>query len=154
MLNRYIFTGVFSVLAVQALLSTPAEAATSVPFQRYLNSDCSTGTDCTIDFPVVAAGKRMDIFSTSCYTRFTGFASDVDIAALQLLVVNPKGTILNAVTLKNVLQDSNGTYSAFAASETIVAFAGPGARFQAFMRYTKGKLEQFACHISGAIVSP
>ncbi len=96
MLDKYVFACALAVLAAQIPASTSSLAATSAPFQRYQNTECTGGPDCTIDFPVVAAGKRLDIFSTSCYTRFTGFSSDTDIAALQLLVINSKGTIINA----------------------------------------------------------
>lgn len=134
------------------LVPAMAGAATSVPYQRYLNGSCP-GLICKISFPVVPAGKRLEITNTSCYLRLE-VNPDTDLLALQLLVLNSSGTITNAVTLPVDFQDSDEAFFALAANEHIFVFAAAGQRLQAYAELKRGKYQQFACHISGQLVTP
>jgi hypothetical protein len=126
-------------------LSSAAEAA---PFQRYLNGVCNSLV-CTIDFPVVQAGKRLDITSSSCYLRAT---NDRDLLAMQLLVMEDTAT-RSAVTLNPSLSESLVTSqeTVFSTNDSIFAFANAGQRFRAYAELKKGIFKQFACHISGQL---
>lgn len=140
----------FAALLFLAFSGSIAGAATSVPYQKYINGSCPN-LICNINFPVVPAGKRLEITSTSCYLRTS---STADFFGLQLLVVTPSNVILNAVTLPTRFADSSETYRHYTGASETFAFALGGQRFRAFAQLTSGAFLQFACHISGHLITP
>jgi hypothetical protein len=124
-----------------------ASAAEAAPFQRYLNGVCPGSLLCTIDFPTVQAGKRLEITNVSCYARVSG---NHNFYALQLLVFEG-GAIRSALTLRPRYVDDVTTpfQSVYSANHSIFAFANAGQRFQAYAELEEGTFSQFACSISG-----
>jgi hypothetical protein len=141
----FIAMGLSAVAATS--VTKPAEAA---DYQKYLNGNCA-GVICTLDFPVVPAGKKLTISNTSCYLKT--FAT-TDLVAMQLLVI--KGaTPLTAVTLGPASEyfAANPSTSIHQVNAQIFAFAQAGQRFQAYAEVRNGSgFQQFACHISGQLV--
>lgn len=142
-----------AALLCLAFSGSMANAATSVPYQRSDIGNCGLVLTCTIDFPVVPAGKRLEITNTSCYV-FTTFNSR--FYALQLLVVTPGGVNLNAVTpsARFTDLDFDSNYRHYTANSKIFAFATGGQHFQAFAQLSAGTFRALVCHISGRLITP
>jgi hypothetical protein len=127
-------------------LSSAAEAA---PFQQYRNAVCTASLICSIDFPVVQAGKRLEISNVSCYLRTSG---TVEVFAMQFLV-NEGATTKSALSLAPSFVDTTGVpfESVFSTNQSVFVFANAGQRLRAYVELKKGTFSQFACHISGQL---
>lgn len=134
------------------LSGSNAGAATSAPYQKYLNGSCPS-SDCVIDFPVVPAGRRLEITSASCYLR-AGASPYSRLEELLLLVKLPGGSTALAVTLPTEQTSDAEDYRHFTADADIFAFATGGQHFQALAQLSRGDFRQFACHISGQLITP
>jgi hypothetical protein len=125
--------------------SSTADAA---PFQQYKNGVCGASLICTIDFPVVQAGQRLEITNASCYLRVSGTH---ELYAMQLFVAEGTNT-RSALTLQPKNVDVVSPFEAvYSASHPIFAFANAGQRLRAFVELKKGTFSQLACHISGRL---
>jgi hypothetical protein len=73
---------------------------------------------------------------------------------MQLLVIQPGG-LGSAPTLVPQPVDSISATSdlVLAANHTVSAFANPGNRFRAYAELKAGSFKQFACHISGELLT-
>jgi len=149
MIIRVFFAAAF--FAALAFMPPITEAAL---YQRYLNGACTDPTVCNINFPVVPAGKTLQITNVSCYWRVFG-SPNVGIYAEQLLLIAANGTtILSAVTLQPELVSTLvGGRSVYSSNQTILAFAAAGQRFRAWSLLDGSTTHaQFACHISGQLL--
>jgi hypothetical protein len=151
-MNNLAKTTLFAALSFGAIaaLSSGAEAAN---FQKYLNGVCGPVAVCTIDFPVVPAGKTLEISDASCYLRTS---DDANFYAMQILVM--KGTtVASALTLGpftrlfGQLASPSESVNVYQVNNPIFAFATAGQRFQAYTEIRGGQYKQFACHISGQL---
>jgi hypothetical protein len=139
--------GCLSYLAISSV-------AQAVPFQQYLNGNCTGINTCNISFTTVQVNRRMVIDNVSCYLRLTESSTN-EVYAMQLLA--RQGDIIHtAVTLvPSVTGGVPGTSDIiYAANHAISAFANAGQRFQAYVeKRGGGAFSQFACHISGDLVA-
>ena len=127
--------------------SSGAQAAL---YQRYQNGACASNLNCFITFPLIPAGKTLQVTNVSCYLRVIEIT---EIFAQQLLVIASNGTtIISAVTLEpRIIDTFSGSPSktVYSANHTILAFATAGQRFRASSQLRYGNNDQFSCHISG-----
>lgn len=149
-----IITGLASALLALTFASS-ASAATSAPFQKYVSIQPCVFLDCKLDFPVVPAGKRLDITNVSCYYRGQKTPS-TDIYSAQIIVKTKAGGIASAVTLKPafVSESSAQNYIDFASNDAVFIFAAATQHMQAEVQMTSsGGLAQLACSIGGHLVT-
>ena len=140
----------WKVMAAAGVVAACSGVAHAAPYQKYLNGSCGQLV-CSINFPVVPVGNRLEISNVSCYLRTQ---SDSGLYAAQLLVV-AGANFPSAVTLVPYLVDTVGaTPSAqiWSANHSIFAFATAGQKFRAYVELLHGNIYQWACHISGQMV--
>lgn len=137
------------LLGLSLTLPGDAEAAR---YQKYLNGNCPN-TICTINFPIVPAGKTLVLTNVSCYVRLNG--TDAELYAQQLLQVGAGGGVGVAVTLASGFRqtiDALPNQVVLSSNHAIDVFATAGQRFQAYAEVRRGTFSQFACHISGQLL--
>jgi hypothetical protein len=123
-----------------------SSAAVATPFQQYEQSICGAG-ECVIGFDVPPIGKRLELYDVSCYLRMKG-ANELRGMWLYLGAED----FLVALAPEATVGAGASEHTVYTANHSIFAYARAGVEFKALVQWTKGAIEQFACHISGNMV--